>query len=154
MLTLYNTLKLLHIAAVIAWVGGGFALGILNARLGLSGGRAAIEVMTRQTLFFHSRIAGPLVGVVLVAGIAMAAIGHMRPGSLWLWWGMAGVAGFILMGLVLPGRAVKELGTLVPTATEDDPRIRALRRRLRLLGIGIGLLMLSVVWAMIFKPAL
>ena len=30
MLTAYNTLNFLHIAAAIAWVGGGFALGILN----------------------------------------------------------------------------------------------------------------------------
>jgi uncharacterized membrane protein len=154
MLAVYNTLKFLHIAAVIAWIGGGFALGILNARLGLSGDRAAIEVMSRQTLFFLNRIAGPLIGVVLVAGIAMAAIGHIPPGSFWLWWGLAGVAGFVLMGVVLTGRAARELGMLVPTATEDDPRIRALRRRLRLLGIGIGLLMLSVVWAMVFKPTL
>jgi hypothetical protein len=56
--------------------------------------------------------------------------------------------------VVLTGRAARELGTLVPAATEDDPRIRALRRRLRLLGMGIGLLMLSVVWAMVFKPTL
>jgi uncharacterized membrane protein len=154
MLTLYNTLKLLHIAAVIAWVGGGFALGILNARLGLSGDRAAIGVMSQQTLFFHRRIAGPLVGLALVTGIAMAAIGHIPPLSLWLWWGLAGIAGFVLMAIVLSGRAVRELATLMPTATEDDPRIRSLRRRLRLLGFGIGLLMLSVVWAMVFKPTL
>jgi uncharacterized membrane protein len=154
MFTVYNTLKVLHIAAVIAWVGGGFALGILNARLGLSGDRAAIEVMSRQTVFFLNRIAGPLVGVVLVAGIAMAAMGHIPPGSLWLWWGFAGVAGFVVMGVVLSGRAARALAALVPVATEDDPRIRALRRRLRLLGIGIGLLMLSVVWAMVFKPTL
>jgi uncharacterized membrane protein len=154
MLAVYNTLKFLHIAAVIAWIGGGFALGILNARLGLSGDRAAIEVMSRQTLFFISRIAGPLAGVVLVAGIAMVAIGHIPPGALWLWWGVAGIAGFVLMGVVASGRAARALAALVPVATEDDPRIRTLRRRLRLLGIGIGLLMLSVVWAMVFKPAL
>jgi hypothetical protein len=154
MLTAYSTLKFIHIAATIAWVGGGFALGILNARLGLSGDRAAIEVLSRQTLFFHMRIAGPLAGVVLVAGIAMAAIGHIPPGSLWLWWGFAGIAGFVLMGVVLSGQALKQLAALMPTTTEDDPRVRGLRRRLRLLGISIGLLMLSVVWAMVFKPTL
>lgn len=154
MFTVYNTLKFLHIAAVIAWVGGGFVLGILNARLGLSGDRAAIEVMSRQSLFFLDRIARPLVAVVLVAGIAMAAIGHIPPGSFWLWWGLAGIAGFVVLGIVLSGRAVRELAVLAPTTTEDDPRVRALRRRLRLMGISIGLLMLSVVWAMVFKPTL
>ena len=154
MFAVYNTLKFLHIAAVIAWVGGGFALGILNARLGLTGDRAAIEVMSRQTMFFLNRIAGPVAGVVLVAGIAMAAIGHIPPLSLWLWWGVAGIVGFVVMGGVLSGRAAKELATLMPTTTEEDPRVRALRRRLRVLGISIGLLMLSVVWAMVFKPTL
>jgi uncharacterized membrane protein len=154
MFTAYNTLKFLHVAAVIAWVGGGFALGILNARVGLTGDRAAIEVMSRQTMFFLNRIAGPLAGVVLLAGIAMAAMGHIPPLSLWLWWGVAGIVGFIVMGGVLSGRAVRELATLMPTTTEEDPRVRALRRRLRLLGMSIGLLMLSVVWAMVFKPTL
>ncbi len=152
MFTAYNTLKFLHIAAVIAWVGGGFALGILSARVGATGDRTAIEVMSRQTMFFLNRIAGPLVGVVLLAGIAMAAMGHIPPLSLWLWWGVAGIVGFIVLGGVLSGRAVKELATLMPTTTEEDPRVRALRRRLRLLGMSIGLLMLSVVWAMVFKP--
>ena len=91
---------------------------------------------------------------MLVAGIAMAAIGHIPPASLWLWWGVAGIAGFVLLGVISSGRAVRELAALVPVAGEDDPRIHALRRRLRLMGMGIGLLMLSVVWAMVFKPTL
>jgi uncharacterized membrane protein len=154
MVTPYNLLKFVHIAAVIVWVGGGFTLGILNARLGLSGDRAAIEVLARQTVFFLKRIVSPAATTVLVAGIGMVAVGHIPPGSLWILWGLAGMAGFFVLGVMMSGRAAAELAKLAPTTTEADPRIQALRRRLRRLGMGIGLMMLSVVWVMVFKPTL
>jgi hypothetical protein len=152
MLTTYNTLKFLHVAAVIIWVGGGFALGILNARLSLTGDRAAIEVLSRQTLFYLRRVIGPAAALVLLAGIGMTVVGHIPPGSFWIVWGYVGIAGFVVLGVILSGRAAAELARLAPTATEADLRIVAVRKRLRILGMSIGLLMATVVWAMVFKP--
>jgi hypothetical protein len=56
--------------------------------------------------------------------------------------------------VILSGRAAAELARLAPTATEADLRIVAVRKRLRILGMSIGLLMATVVWAMVFKPTL
>jgi uncharacterized membrane protein len=44
----YELLKFLHIAAVIAWLGGGIGITVLQVRIGTAGDRAALMSIGRQ----------------------------------------------------------------------------------------------------------
>ncbi len=58
------------------------------------------------------------------------------------------------LGATLIRRAGDELSTLAATAEPGDPRQIALQRRLATLNTINVLLLLTAVWAMVFKPTL
>ncbi|MBA2521210.1 MAG: DUF2269 family protein [Chloroflexia bacterium] len=150
----YLLLKFLHIAAAIVWIGGTFALAVLNARVGRTGDAAAIAVFGRQSEFFGRVVIGPAMAVILIAGVAMVAQGRIGFGSLWIIWGLAGV---LVSGAISGagiGRAAGALAELRSSAGPDDPRVDAMRRRLVTLNVINLIVLLSVVWAMVFKPTL
>lgn len=151
-MTAYNLLKFFHVAAVVIWVGGGFALAILNARLGRVGDRRALAAAARETVFFGRVIIAPAIGVVLFAGIAMVVVGHVPPRSAWVIWGLLAIAAFVLVGAIFTGRTGVELGRLAAAESPDLPRIAMLQRRMGVLMVLNFLILFSTIWAMVFKP--
>jgi uncharacterized membrane protein len=151
-MTAYNLLKFIHVAAVVIWVGGALALAILNARLGRAGDRHALAAAARETVFFGRVVIGPAIGVVLFAGIAMVAVGHVPPRSAWIIWGLLAIVAFVLIGAVFTGRTGVELGRLAAVEPPDLPRIATLQRRLGMLTVLNFLILFSTIWAMVFKP--
>jgi hypothetical protein len=57
-------------------------------------------------------------------------------------------------GATLIRRAGDELSTIAASAAADDPRLRSVQQRLSTLNIVNGLVLLSAVAAMVFKPSL
>lgn len=151
---LYLLLKFVHVAAVIVWVGGVFALVVLNARLGRMGDAAGAAALGQQSEAFGRLVIGPAMAVALVAGLWMAGQFGIPFTSLWIVWGLIGFVGFVALGVIAMGRAGAELGALARSAGGDDPRVAALRQRMSLLSALTLLLLASVVWAMVFKPTL
>ncbi|MFN8592587.1 MAG: DUF2269 family protein [Thermomicrobiales bacterium] len=150
--SLYLLLEFVHVSAVIVWLGGFVTLALLNARLARSGETAAQAAMARQSERFGRTVIGPAMGVALLAGLWMAGQFGIPFTAAWVVWGLIGFVGFIALGVVGIGRIGAELGALAQTASPNDPRVAAARRRMSLLTVLSGLLMLSVVWAMVFKP--
>lgn len=148
----YNTLKFIHVSAVVLWVGGLVALSMLNARLGRAGDRQALAATARETAFFGRVVIGPSIGVVLFAGIAMVAVGHLRPRSAWIIWGLLGVVAFVLVGAIFTGRTGGQLSQLATAERPDAARIATLQRRLSALTVLNVLILFSTIWAMVFKP--
>ena len=150
--SLYLLLKFLHVAGVIVWVGGMFALVMLNARIGRSGDMAAVAAMGRQSEAFGRTVVGPAMGLTLLAGFATAGVARFSFGTSWIVWGLVGFILSIAIGVIAVQRASAELGALAQSAPPGDPRLGALRSRLIWLNAINLLVLASVVWAMVFKP--
>ena len=152
--SLYPWLKFAHVAAVAVWVGGVFALTVLNARLARMGEPAAVAALGQQSEAFGRTVIGPAMIIVLIAGLWMAGQFGIPFTSLWIVWGLVGFVVFILLGVVALGRTGAELGALARTAGPSDPRVAALRQRISVLSWLNLLVLVSVIWAMVFKPTL
>jgi uncharacterized membrane protein len=151
--TLYLLLKFVHVAAIIVWVGGIFALTMLNAHATGSGNAAAQVEMGRLSEYFGRVAIGPAMIVAVVAGIATAWRIGFPFSSLWIVWGLVG---FVLSGALIGfiGRTAREFGELPAGTGPAVAQAEAIRGRLLTLNAVNILILASVVWAMIFKPTL
>ena len=152
--TIYLLLKYLHVLAAIVWIGGMFALTVLNARLAGTADPAARAAFGRQSEWFGRNAIGPAMLVVLLAGLAAAGRVGFPFGSLWIVWGLAGFVVSILIGVVAVSRTAAQLSVAARSAGMADSRVAALGRRLAVLNWINLLVLASVVYAMIFKPML
>jgi uncharacterized membrane protein len=151
--TLYLLLKFVHVAAIIVWVGGIFALSLLNAHAARSGNAAAQVEMGRLSEYFGRVAIGPAMIVAVLAGIATAWRIGFPFSSLWIVWGLVG---FVLSGALIGfiGRTAREFGALPAGAGQAVAQAESIRGRLLTLNALNILILASVVWAMIFKPTL
>jgi uncharacterized membrane protein len=151
--TLYLLLKFVHVAAIIVWVGGIFALSLLNARAAGSGNAVTQVEMGRLSEYFGRVAIGPAMIVAVLAGIATAWRIGFPFSSLWIVWGLVG---FVLSGALIGfiGRTAREFGALPAGAGQAAAQAESIRGRLLTLNALNILILASVVWAMIFKPTL
>ena len=152
--TAENLFRFLHVLGVIVWVGGVLTVNVLQVVIGRGQDRAGQAALLRVSDLYGRAILGPAAAVTVIAGLLTAARLHVSLGTFWVAWGIAGVIVSIALGATLIRVTVAKLRQLVADNAFDDPRWPAFRRRLATL-YGINLLVLvSVVWAMEFKPAL
>ena len=151
--TLYLPLKFVHIAAVVIWIGGLLALGVVTARLARGGDAAGFAALRRQSQFFGQSVVAPATVVTLLAGGAMVARVGFGFTTLWVLWGVVGIVVSLLLGAFPIRRTGEAVDTLAST-TPHDPRLSALQSRLATLSAINLVVLVSVVWAMVFKPTL
>lgn len=148
---MYNTFLFLHIVGVIVWIGGALTLTVLNLRLAREPSAAVRESLSSAGEFFGHTVFGPATALTLLAGIAMIGMmGWATP--LWVIWGLGGLFASGFIGSVFVGRSARALTELTRDGGADILQVTALRRRVTLLSLLDLLILLSVVWAMIFKP--
>lgn len=147
---LYTILKLLHIFAVVAWVGGAHATSIITLFLLRARDRTVLAGAFPHIARYASmggRIAGP---VLLVTGIWMVKAAGMNFGAAWISAGFAGVVVIgIWGGVVLRKRADALVAAL---GSGDDARIAAAGASFRGAGVIDLLMMAAVVAVMVIKP--
>src|SRR5690242_329161 len=97
MLSAYALLKALHVISVVIWVGGVVALWSVMVRLGRTGNRAAVAALLPLALRYGQAIAMPAAIVVLLSGIVMVVVGHVR-NPLWVQIGFLGIVLQIIIG--------------------------------------------------------
>ena len=151
MTMLYTVSKFLHILGAIVWIGGIVAVSILNARLVRDEDPVVIAPLARQSAFFGKSVLGPAAGVTLAAGIVMLAVAGIGF-PLWIIWGLVVMflSGAIGSNVLQP--ASTRLGRHIESADPDVAAIELLRQRIvRFSAINI-LLLISAVWAMVFRP--
>jgi uncharacterized membrane protein len=148
----YAILKLLHVVAVIVWLGGALTANVLTWRVAKAGDRQTLATLFGHTALLGRGLIGPAALVTLITGIAMVVTARLDFAALWIQWGFAGVVIHFLFGPLLLRRAGIELQQAA--AGQDDSRLATARRRVgRLAAIYLALL-LSVVGAMVIKPTL
>jgi uncharacterized membrane protein len=151
--TVYTLFKFLHIVGAIVWIGGVISVNIISVRIAREKDGAALAAMSRQSRFYGMAIIGPAAGLTLLAGIVMIAVSGLSI-PLWVAWGLAAILVSMGLGATLIRRAGEELSQLAVTAMPGDSRLSALQQRLSTLNIVNVLVLLSAVWAMVFKPTL
>ena len=155
MYTVENLLHFLHQLAAIVWLGGVLAANVLQVRIGRGRDQAVQASLLRQSDFYGRAVIAPAAVVVLLTGLLLVAqMDDASWSDFWVAWGLAGIAVSLALGGTLIRATNAELRRLADGPTLDDPRWSALQRRAATL-YGINLvLLLSVVWAMVFKPTL
>ncbi|HEX7118602.1 MAG TPA: DUF2269 family protein [Longimicrobiales bacterium] len=149
----YNLFKFLHVVAAIVWVGGTIMLVVLTGRLARDRDGAVAGALSRHAALIGPKVLGPSAFLTLVAGIAMVAAMGWRM-QLWLAWGLVGVFGSMTLGAVFQRRAGMRLAALSAASDPDPAGLRRARRHMALLNALNIALLLSTVWAMVFKPTI
>jgi uncharacterized membrane protein len=145
---MYNLLKFIHIVSVTLWIGGLITIFLLNLRMSRAGQSAAVAALGQHGQFFGMAMFGPAALLTLLTGIGMVLVANYSFGLPWISWGFAGaILSFILGGGLTAGTARR-------MAKESDPAVIAkLRGRMTMFAVLNMLILLSVVAAMVFKPA-
>ncbi|HYU01898.1 MAG TPA: hypothetical protein VEK85_16105, partial [Gemmatimonadales bacterium] len=84
------------------------------------------------------------------AGLSMVAI--RRHMDHWAGWGLVVSLGYVLLTLIFLSRFERQLAALRAGPEPDSARQRALRRRAAAVALLNLLLLVSAVWAMVYKP--
>ena len=149
--SLYDVMKFLHVTGAIVWVGGIATLAVMTGRMAGDADRAALKLMARQSEFLGRAVMGPSAGLTLLTGLGLSWI--LGGFTFWMVWGLTGVVASMVLGATLLRRANLEMEELVDAGTLGGARFATVRRRLAVTGALNLALLLSVVWAMVAKPA-
>jgi uncharacterized membrane protein len=153
--TVENLFHFLHQLTAIIWLGGVLALNIVQVRLGRARDRAALGPLLRLTDLYGRAVVAPAAVVNLLTGIVLIAqLDDVGWSDLWVVWGLTGVVLSVALGATLIRVTNAELRQLTANAALDNPQWDTRQRRVATLYAINLLLLLSVVWAMVFKPTL
>ena len=149
MSTAYLWLKFLHVASVAVWFGGFAAFSVLNLLVSREPGPAGVKAFLRNGEGLGARLAGPASGLALLTGIGTMITGHTGMPR-WITWGLVVMVLFILVGVLGMRPLLRRLRAAVESGQTDAlPRLLRSQRRLIFLNL---LLLLTALWAMVFKP--
>lgn len=148
----YEFLKFLHVLAVIAWVGGGITILVLQTRLGSAGDRVGLMSVGRQMEGLGKLYFSPLALLTLVTGIWMvAATEGFSFGDPWI---LIGFGGIVLTSAVGIGLITPTGQKLLEESQRPEPDPAALAShggRIRALAITNTAILVFVVWSMVTK---
>jgi uncharacterized membrane protein len=154
MFTWYAALKVVHILAVVAWIGGAAALTTVMTRLAQVRDRATLAGLVPQTMKYSHTTGATSSLLVLITGIAMVAIGRIGFGTFWVGLGFAGILLHFVYGIVIMRKRAAALAAAVSATPSDDARIAAAGRAVRVGGLIYLLIMTAVIVVMVVKPTL
>lgn len=116
--------------------------------------RDTVLTVSKHTEFLGKVLVGPSALLTLVAGVVMITHSELSFDAFWVTWGFVGIVATLALGGGLSRRVQDELHALLSTDDPDTTRVNVLQKRLTLLNVITVLVLLSVVWAMVFKPTL
>lgn len=95
----------------------------------------------------------PAVVLTLITGIGLVQVGRLGFGQIWILWGIIGTIVSFIVGGVLTGGTARKLGQQLARGEIDAARAAAVQRRIMVFVILNLLVLFSIVWAMVTKPA-
>jgi uncharacterized membrane protein len=154
-MTRAELLTMLHVLGVIAWLGAGIGLLVLNWLALRARDPAGLATLVRQSETLGASLFGPASLLTAAAGVALvateAAFGF---GDLWILIGIGGILVSPILQSTVARRARARFLTLVAGQGADPARLVAAARRVTLLNTVDVFLLVVVVWAMFAKPVL
>jgi len=154
----YLVLKLVHVAAVIVFVGN-ITVGVLWKSIGDATRDPAIMAYTMKGIIRADKVFTiPAIIVLLVGGIGAAQVGHLSIlGTGWILWGIVlfTISGIAFGPLSRAQRGIRDVALEgVATGHMDWDRYEALSRRWNVFGLIALVAPLFAVALMVLKPAL
>jgi uncharacterized membrane protein len=154
--TLEAVLHFLHVLSAIVWFGGVITLNVLAVRIGRGPDRAAQAGLLRLSDLYGRAVLAPAGVLTLISGVWLVLDHGFGLSTvfttLWLTWGLVGLFASVILGATLIRATHVDLRRLTEAPSDDEQRrLQSQRRAAVLYGIN-QLILLSVVWAMVFKP--
>ena len=151
-MTLAEILKLVHVVAVIIWLGGSFMLGFILERAQASEDEATVLGITKMAEFIGKAVFNPAGIITLLAGIWLVIEADYEFSEAWISIGFLGVALGAILGMAFYPKALKAVQDGIEAdGLLGNDTLGALRK-LRLVSTIEWLLLIMVVGAMVFKP--
>jgi len=147
----YPTLKFLHILFAIIAVGFTSTFGIIMGRAATAGRDGRELKFALQLLQVMGRIAHVAFLLVLVTGIGIVQVVGF-PWYGWVLWSTGLFAFAFLMGVFVLAPSVTKRLRILEERGASDPQFIALSKRSAMLGMGLSLVTLVILWLMIAKP--
>ena len=141
----YHLLLFVHLAGVVAWVGGALAVTMMTTRLIARGDAAVLTSMLRELRFVGATVMGTGAVLTLVGGFGLMGVQHLPP-TLWIVYGLISV----VLSFLLGGTVLRRSGDRLFEAPGD----RAAGRRFVIGNWVVVVLLFTVIAAMVFKPTL
>jgi uncharacterized membrane protein len=147
----YLWLKFLHVAGVAVWFGGLAALITLNRRVSRSTDAVIVAAVANEAQFVGTRVIGPASGITLLAGVGMLLVSDLGF-PVWVLWGVIVFFLFGTIGSTVIRATSADLQRLIASGNAQAGELTPLLRRMALLSTINLSLLVTAVWAMVFKP--
>src|SRR5438105_13627216 len=148
----YNLLKFVHLVSITVWIGGLYSLNVVNMRFARTRQTEVVAALLSQGNFIALMIFTPATLLTLATGILMVVTGDLSFRTLWVAWGMAGVALKFVIGLGLIRPTAVRLAHEAASEHPSEQRMKSLRRRMRVYGALNLIVLLSILWVSVVKP--
>ena len=151
MFNAYMWLKFLHVTGVAIWFGGLTALITINRRVSRSSETAIVAAVAHEAQFVGTRVIAPASGITLLAGVGMLLVSD-GGFPLWVLWGVIVFFLFGLIGSTAIRATSADLQRLIASGNAQAGELTPLLSRMALLSTINLSLLITAVWAMVFKP--
>jgi uncharacterized membrane protein len=151
-LTFESLLLFLHILSVVVWVGGVLALNVLAMRAGRGPDRSVQAALLGLSDTYGRAVIAPAGVLTLITGLLLVGEEDLAFSTFWVAWGLVGLFVSVILGATLIRATQADLRRLTESPSLDDTRRLAGQRRAAVLYAINVLILLSILWAMIFKP--
>ena len=151
-MSLAEVLKLVHIVAVIVWVGGSFMLIVLFELTRRSSDEAAVLGLSRVGESVGKFVFNPAGILALAAGIWLVIEADFEFSEAWISIGFLGVILSAALGMAFYPKALQRLQAGIDEGGLGGAQSVAALDRLRMVSSAEFLLLIIVVWAMVAKP--
>jgi uncharacterized membrane protein len=156
-LTLYTTLKALHVLLAVIWVGGGVCLTVLALRAQRAKDPLRLVRIAKDAEWFGTRVFVPASILLVLLGGGMLATTYAKNvdytwSCAWIIIGIVGFAISFVTGAAYLGPSSGKLAKLMEERGPEDPDVQAAIGRILLVARIDVVILLLVVLDMVLKP--
>ena len=151
-MTLAELLTLIHIVAVIVWLGGAFMLGLLFERAQRAEDEATVLGLAKLGEFLGKAVFNPAGIITLAAGIWLVIETSYEFSEPWISLGFLGIASGAVLGMTFYPKAFRRVQAGIESDGLLSNETLSALRTLRLVSSLEWIFLVIVVWAMVFKP--
>jgi uncharacterized membrane protein len=148
----YNSLKLIHVLAAIAWVGAGAYAQVYASRLSATRNLPGLATFAKQLEKIALIYIMPASILVIVSGVVLVWLSTWNFSDAWILLGLLGYAATFVTGAFFLGPEAGKLGRIVDERPADDPEVRARMHRIFVISRIDLVVLILVVADMVFKP--
>lgn len=153
MTTAYDILQFLHVLFAIVAVGFNISYSVWLARAARDPSEHRLYVL-RGIKVLDDRIANPAYGLLLITGLWMVAISPLELTTLWILVSLILWVVVILVGLLMYTPALRNQAGALESEGPDSDAYRRAELRQRVIGIGLSIPVVVIVFLMVTKPTL